>query len=100
MNHALEGITTMSTYALDKARTTTRARLLAGVVAGPLYLVLGFAQVAMREGFDLTVHPFSFLSLGDRKWVQIANFVLTGVLFVVSATGLRKAMSGSTWGRC
>ncbi|WP_143047122.1 DUF998 domain-containing protein [Amycolatopsis xylanica] len=87
----------MTTYAPAKT-SATKTRLLAGVVAGPLYLVLGFAQAATRDGFDLTVHPFSFLSLGDGGWVQIANFVLAGVLFLVSAAGLRKAMRGSTWG--
>ncbi|WP_370947728.1 DUF998 domain-containing protein [Amycolatopsis sp. cg5] len=88
----------MTTYALDKTSSPARARLLAGVVAGPLYLALGVAQAATRDGFDLTVHPFSFLSLGAGGWVQIANFVVTGVLFIISAVGLRTAMRGSTWG--
>ncbi|MFD0203563.1 MULTISPECIES: DUF998 domain-containing protein [Saccharothrix] len=69
---------------------TTRLLLGCGVLAGPLYLVTGFAQAFTREGFDLTRHPFSFLSLGEGGWLQIANFVLCGLLFLASAVGLRR----------
>jgi Protein of unknown function (DUF998) len=83
------------------AATSTRARLLCGVLAGPLFLVVGFAQALTRDGFDLTRHPFSFLSLGDLGWIQISNFVLSGLLFVVAATGFQRALRpgrGGTWG--
>lgn len=69
---------------------TTKPLLGCGVLAGPLYLVTGFAQAFTRDGFDLTRHPFSFLSLGDGGWVQIANFVLSGLLFLAGAIGLRR----------
>ncbi|MFE9743647.1 DUF998 domain-containing protein [Saccharothrix saharensis] len=70
--------------------TTTGLLLGCGVLAGPLYLVTGFAQAFTREGFDLTRHPFSFLSLGEGGWLQIANFVLCGLLFLAAAIGLRR----------
>lgn len=72
-----------------------RARLLAGAVAGPLFLVVGYAQALTREGFDLSVHPFSFLSLGSPGWVQITNFAVTGLLFLIGATGVRRALPSS-----
>lgn len=79
----------------------TRALLTCGAVAGPLYSVIGLAQAFTRDGFDLRRHPFSMLSLGDLGWIQIANFVLTGVLFVAAAVGLRRVLRrarGGTWG--
>ena len=58
-------------------------------------------QAFTREGFDLGRHPISLLSLGDIGWLQITNFVVTGVLYVACAIGMRRAMRtgrGATWG--
>ncbi|GAA3636163.1 uncharacterized protein DUF998 [Lentzea atacamensis] len=66
------------------------SRIACGVVAGPLYLVVGYAQAFTREGFDLSRHPFSMLSLGSLGWIQIANFVVSGALFVIAASGMAK----------
>ncbi|WP_433268034.1 DUF998 domain-containing protein [Actinosynnema sp. CS-041913] len=86
---------------VDTRNDTTKLLLGCGVLAGPLYLVTGFAQAFTREGFELTEHPFSFLSLGEGGWVQIANFVLSGLLFLAMASGVRRAIKGQrggTWG--
>ena len=48
----------------DKAEQT-RLLLTGGVLAGPLYVLVGLAQILTREGFDITLHPLSFMSLGD-----------------------------------
>lgn len=79
----------------------TSALLTCGVVAGPLFVAVGLAQLLAREGFDPTRHPLSLLSLGDLGWVQITNFVLSGLLFVAAAVGMRRALGGGrggTWG--
>ena len=47
---------------------------------------------ATRDGFDLARHPLSLLSLGDLGWIQIANFVLSGLLFLACAAGMRRVM--------
>src|SRR6188474_3468533 len=60
------------------------SRIACGVVAGPFYLVVGYAQAFTREGFDLSRHPFSMLSLGSLGWIQIANFIVSGALFVIA----------------
>jgi hypothetical protein len=77
------------------------ARLLAcGVVAGPLFLAVLMIQAFTRDGFDLSRHPISLLSLGDLGWIQIANFVVTGALFVACATGMRRSLRAgrsATW---
>jgi uncharacterized protein DUF998 len=88
--------------ALPGAPTPRTTRLLAcGIVAGPLFLAAGLIQASTRGGFDLSHHPLSLLSLGELGWVQIANFVVTGVLYAACAVGmwrvLRPGPSG-TWG--
>lgn len=72
-----------------------------GLIAGPLFVTASLAQAFTRSGFDLARHPISLLSLGSVGWIQIANFVLSGVLYVIGAVGLRTALRGGrggTWG--
>src|SRR5437016_4639649 len=79
----------------------SRALLTCGVIAGPLFTVVGLTQAFTRPGFDLTRHALSLLSDGDLGWIQICNFLLTGLLFVACAVGMRQALRGSrggTWG--
>lgn len=76
----------------------TRALLACGVVAGPLFVVLALLQVLTRTGFDLRRHPLSMLSLGDMGWIQIANFVITGLLAVACAVGMRRVLRGGLAG--
>ncbi|MFF0306001.1 DUF998 domain-containing protein [Streptosporangium sp. NPDC004379] len=75
--------------------------LMCGVIAGPLFLATVLVQALTREGFDVTRHPLSLLSLGNAGWVQIANFTVTGALYVACAAGLRRALRpgrAGTWG--
>lgn len=81
--------------------SATRTLLGCGVLAGPLFLVTAFAQAFSRAGFDLRRHPFSLLSLGDLGWLQITNFVVSGLLFTTCAVGMHRALrgrDGETWG--
>ena len=81
------------------ARTT--ALLACGAVAGPLFIVVAVIQALTRTGFDPSKHPLSLLSLGGAGWIQITNFVLTGLLFVAAAVGMRRALRpgrAGTWG--
>src|SRR4030095_3282933 len=67
----------------------------------PLFLALWALQAFTRDGFDPGRHPISLLSLGDLGWIQIANFVVTGALFVACAVGLRRVLHhgrAGTWG--
>lgn len=70
----------------------TRSLLRFGVVAGPFYLAVGLAQAFIRDGFDLGRHPLSVLAIGPGGWVQTANFVLTGLMVMAAAVGLRRAL--------
>jgi hypothetical protein len=94
-------LTAPGTTAPDTTSTTlTRALLICGVVAGPLYVVVALLQVLFRDGFDLSRHPLSLLSLGDWGWIQITNFVVGGLLAIGFAIGLRRVLHpgrGDTW---
>ncbi len=62
-----------------------------GVVAGPFYIALGLILALTRDGFDLTRHSLSLLSLGEGGWLQILNFALTGIMVIVAGWGLLRA---------
>ena len=61
-------------------------------IAAPLFLVLWAAQAFTRVGFRPTFHPMSLLSLGEMGWVQIANFIITGLLVIGGSVGLRRTL--------
>jgi hypothetical protein len=71
-----------------------------GVIAGPFYVTVSLAQAFTREGFDLAKHAWSLLSNGELGWIQVTNFILTGLMCVAAAVGLRRALTpgrGRTW---
>ncbi|SEH01792.1 Protein of unknown function [Nonomuraea solani] len=79
----------------------TRALLACGAAAGPLFIATVLIQDYTRPGFDPRRQPLSLLSLGDLGWIQIADFVVTGLLYVAGAVGMRRALHpgrGGTWG--
>ena len=77
----------------------TIACLWAGVAAPVLFTTVYLVEGATRLGYDPLRHQVSLLSLGDRGWVQILNFLVTGALLVVFAIGLRGWMWGGPSGR-
>jgi hypothetical protein len=79
----------------------TRVLLACGVVAGPLYIVVGVIEMLIRPGFDLRRHSLSLLSNGDLGWIHIAMLVSTGLLTIAGALGMRRVLRsdrGRTWG--
>ena len=82
-------------------RTTTRVLLAGGVAAGPVFLAVAAAQALTRDGYDLSRQPLSLLALGDLGWIQIANFVASGMLALAGAVGMRRGLRGGragVWG--
>ncbi|WP_020521800.1 DUF998 domain-containing protein [Catelliglobosispora koreensis] len=82
-------------------RPSTRLMLTAGVLAGPLFLVTILIQQATRAGVDPVTQPLSLLSLGENGWIQITNFIVSGLLVLASAVGIRRTLRGGpagTWG--
>jgi hypothetical membrane protein len=85
----------------DSMNPVTRALLTLGAVGGPLFVVVAVIEVAARPGFDVTRHQLSMTANGDLGWVQATNFLLTGMLILAGAIGMRRALRGSragTWG--
>lgn len=85
----------------EKITTVTRTLLACGVVAGPLYVVVGLFQMLIRDGFDIRRHALSLLANGDLGWIQTANFLVAGLLVVLGAAGMRRVLRGGrggTWG--
>jgi hypothetical protein len=82
-------------------RRSTRALLTAGVIGGPLFILTVVVQELTRDGFDPKRHALSQLSTGDLGWLQITNFIVSGLLFLAAAVGIRQVLRGSragTWG--
>src|SRR5919198_707623 len=73
--------------------TTTRRLLACGVVAGPLYFAVGLGQAFTREGFDVGRHALSLLENGRLGWIQIGNFLVTGLLAVACAVGVARGLA-------
>jgi hypothetical protein len=81
----------------DRPAAVTRSLLGYGPLAGVLYLVSGLTQALTRDGFDLTRHDLSLLANGPLGWMQISTLVLSGLMTVAAAVGVRRALGG-TWG--
>jgi len=79
----------------------TRVLLLCGVVAGPLYVIVGAIEMLTRPGFDPTRHDLSLMSNGDWGWIHISLLILTGLITIACAVGMRRVLRGGrggTWG--
>ncbi|MFB9533407.1 DUF998 domain-containing protein [Nonomuraea roseola] len=82
-------------------RVNRNLLLLSGVIGPALFAVVYSITGALRPGYSAWHHTISTLSLGDHGWIQIANFILYGILTLVFATGLRHALRGgpgALWG--
>ena len=66
--------------------------LLAGVVAGAVFVVVFLVAGWIRPGYEPIRHPVSSLALGPGGWVQVGNFLVAGVLTVIFAVGLRRSL--------
>lgn len=77
----------------------TRSFLGWGAVAGPFYVLVSVTQGLTRDGYDLTRHQWSLLENGDLGWLQVTNFVLTGLMLVAFAVGLHRALAGGPGSR-
>jgi Protein of unknown function (DUF998) len=85
----------------DPATRVTRSLLGYGVIAGPVYLAAGLTEALTRGGFDIAHDDLSLLSNGPLGWIHITLLVVTGLMTIAGAAGLRRALRGGpggTWG--
>jgi hypothetical protein len=80
------------TLASTPTNKLTRRLLTCGIIAEPLYIIVGALEMLTRAGFDLRRHPLSLMSNGDWGWVHSTMLVTTGVLTIVGAVGMRRAL--------
>jgi hypothetical protein len=74
------------------ATRITKSLLGYGVIAGPIYVTVSLAQALTRAGFDLRRHAWSVLANGDVGWIQITNLIVTGLMVIAAAVGLRRVL--------
>src|SRR5438876_2094481 len=76
--------------------------LIACGAIGPLLFILVFLiEGATRPGYSAWHNYVSSLSLSDQGWMQVANFLVCGLLILGFAVGLRQVLQtgrGSVWG--
>ena len=75
--------------------------LVCGMIAGPFYIFVGLIQALTRPGFDILRHDLSLLANGNLGWIQMTNLVLSGLLVIAFALGMRRVLRGSRgeiWG--
>ena len=71
----------------------TETLLIVGVAAAVVFVAVLLIEGALRRGYDPTYHTSSALSLGDRGWIQIANFLQLGVGTLAFAVGVHQALN-------
>ena len=79
----------------------TRLLLACGAIAPLLNIVVLLILGATRPGYNAWLIPDSSLELGAGGWIQISNYIVSGVLLLAFAIGLRRVLRtgrGSTWG--
>jgi Protein of unknown function (DUF998) len=71
----------------------TGTLLIVGVAAAVVFVAVLLIEGALRRGYDPTYHTSSALSLGDRGWIQIANFLQLGLGAFAIAVGIHQALN-------
>jgi hypothetical membrane protein len=71
-------------------RQRTRLFMIAGAIAPALFLLVATIDGFTKPGYDARRDFVSDLALADHGWVQIANFIVVGLLLVAFACGLRQ----------
>ena len=66
----------------------------AGVLGPALFVGIFCLECLLRPGYDPKSMYISALSLGPRGWIQMANFILLGVLLLVFARGIAAEFPG------
>ncbi len=83
--------TTQQQASARRRAGSARPLLLAGALAGPLYVGIGAVEALVRDGFDIRVHSLSLLANGEGGWIHSAMLVTTGLLTMIGAVGLGRS---------
>jgi hypothetical protein len=75
--------------------TKTKALLLCGTIACPLFMLAVILEGAIRTDYSSFRYPLSSLSIGDLGWMQMSNFIVAGILLFVFSIGLKQIFNSS-----
>jgi hypothetical protein len=78
------------------AQRITKSLLGHGVLAGVVFESSVLIQGLTRRGFQITHDDASLLANGPLGWIQVTTFLVTGVMTIAAAVGMRRAMT-SRW---
>ncbi len=67
---------------------TMKCQFICGVISGPLFILTFIIEGVMRKHYSQLHNPVSLLALGSFGWVQVVNFLITGLLVLVFANGM------------
>jgi hypothetical membrane protein len=70
----------------------TKHLLQCGLVAGPLFMITLLVEGILKPGYDPIRHPGSSLALGPYGWIQSLNFLVSGLLALAFAMGVRQVL--------
>lgn len=79
----------------------TRLLIVGGAIGPLLFILVILVEGATRPGYDAWKQAASALSLSDQGWMQITNFIISGLLILGFAVGVRQTRRrgrGATWG--
>jgi hypothetical membrane protein len=74
---------------------TTDVLLLTGAVAAVLFVAVLLVEGTLRPGYDPIYHTGSELTLGERGWIQRANFFVMGAGVVAFAIGVKDSLNST-----
>jgi hypothetical protein len=76
----------------------TNRLLTSGAFGALAFVGVLLLEGATRPGYNAWLRYGSELSLSDQGWMQIANFIVCGLLIVLGAVGLWRALAGARIG--
>ncbi|HUD02452.1 MAG TPA: DUF998 domain-containing protein [Candidatus Paceibacterota bacterium] len=79
--------------------TATTLSIWCGVLIGPFFIIVFLVEGMLRSGYQSLRQPVSALAIGERGWIQRANFFITGFLALAYVPGLHVALAayGNSW---
>lgn len=74
------------------SETVTQTLLLIGAGAAVVFFAVFLVEGARRQGYNPIYHTVSELELGERGWIQRANFLLMGCGVFAFAVGVQRTL--------
>ncbi len=82
------------------AARDNKGLLRCGALGAPLFVLVFLIEGITRPHYNALRQPVSDLAIGELGLIQTANFIITGLLFLAFAIGLRRTLRplGGVWG--